>query len=144
MLFFFATCVSAALFSHFYLRQDQSAPPGDLFRVINTQLAAFRTDDYPRAYQQASLNFQQRFTVDQFKQMITADYARVLTGSRVEFGPVQFLSRRAQIQVFFIEPSGNVHVCIYSLVNEGEVWKVDGAKLMRPWPTSHRMTGVRS
>ena len=63
---------------------------------------------------------------------------------RVEFGAVHFEGRHAIIPAYFFLPDGDVIPCIYSLVNEDDGWKIDGARVLRRWPAGRRMGGMRS
>lgn len=146
LLFFFTVCGSAALVSfHVHrARPETVVRPADLYAVVNTQLVELRADNFSRAYQHASTNLQQRFNVDQFADMVRSDYDRAIHAQRVEFGFVERRGRRAVIQVFFIDSEGHVTPCIYSLVSEGEGWKIDGARLFETWPVGARLGGIRT
>lgn len=146
LMFFFALCGTAALVNY-RLAQNSQPPvvrPAELFAVVNGQLANFRDADFPGAYRHASSGIQQRFNLDQFSDMIRNEYSRIVRAQRVEFGFVESSGRHAVIQVFFIDAAGQVTPCIYTLVSEGEGWKIDGARVLRRWPASTRLGGIRS
>lgn len=146
LLFCFALCGTAALVN-FYAQTRAPRPPvrpADLYAVVNLQLADFRAADFPSAYEHASSSVQQRFNLDEFAEMIRSDYSGITRAERVEFGFVETRGRRAVIQVFFIDAAGRVTPCIYSLVSEGAVWKIDGARVLRRWPEGTRLGGIRS
>jgi Domain of unknown function (DUF4864) len=149
LLFFcFVVCGTAAMMSH-YLETSAATHgvtvrPADLYAVVNTQLADLREANFSRAYEHASAGIQQRFNIEQFAEMIRSDYGRIVSAKHVEFGFVEVHGRHALIQVFFMDEAGRVTPCIYSLVSEGEGWKIDGARLMRHWPVGARLGGMRS
>ena len=144
LLFFFAFCVTGALLTwHWQLRAER-VTPAELYSIVNSQLAAFRADDFPRAYLVASSGVQQKFNVQQFAEMVHADYAGIVLARRVEFGFVEMHGRRAVVQVFFVDQSGQITPCIYTLVSEGETWKIDSARLLRRWPAGARLGGIWS
>ena len=87
---------------------------------------------------------QQKFNITQFAEMIRNDYGSIVHAERVEFGFVEAHGRRAIIQVFFFDKEGQVTPCIYTLVNEGESWKIDSARILRRWPVGARLGGMRS
>jgi hypothetical protein len=144
LLFFISVCGSAVLMRHHWEPRPNRARPADLYAVVCNQLSAFRMDDYSRAYQHASSNFQQKFNVEQFADLVRSDYHGMLRAARVEFGPVEHRGDHALIQVFFIDDRGQVFPCVYSLVNEGDSWKIDGARMLQRWPAGTRLGGLQS
>ncbi len=128
LLGFFALCGSALLFVH---RSGHAAPapaPHELFDAVNSQLAAFRADDFPGAYHRASSGVQQKFTLQQFEQMVRSNYTTMMHAQRVEFGSVQFDRGNALVQVFFFVEGGSVRSFLYTLVSEGAAWKIQGVE----------------
>ena len=144
VLFFFAVCATAALVHFFDGMRSERLKPVELFDVVRQQLAACRSDDFPSAYRQASATVQQRFPLSQFAGMIRNDNARLVKNGRVEFGPWQRRGRKAVVEVFFIGRDGRVTPCLYSLVCEGETWKIDGTRWVNASKTGQRMRGLRS
>lgn len=144
LMLFFSICGSAALLSYYMHAYTERVKPVELYEVVNSQLNAFRNDDFPRAYQQASTGFQQRVNVGQFTEMIRMDFPGIVRAERVEFGAFECQGKRATLQVFFIDRDGAVLPCIYSLVSEGESWKIDSARIMKRWPMGSRLGGIRS
>ncbi len=144
LLFCFSVCATAALVH--YRTDLEPAPlrPVDLFDVVHQQLSACRANNYTSAYQQASATFQQRWSLDQFSSMIQNDYGRILKADRVAFGPWQQRGRHAIVEVFFINKDGSVSPCIYTLISEGENWKIDGTRWIKGWPTGQRLRGIRT
>lgn len=144
LMLFFSACGSAAMLSYYTHVYTGRVNPVDLYEAVNSQLNAFRAEDFPRAYQQASSGFQQRVNVGQFAELIRADFPGIVRAQRVEFGAFECLGRRATLQVFFIDREGAVFPCIYSLVSEGDAWKIDSARIMKRWPTGSKLGGIRS
>jgi len=141
VLFLFAICATAALVHYVDGVRAEQIKPTELFDVVHQRLAACRSDDFPAAYRQASASVQERFPLDRFSEMIRNDYARVAKRGRVEFGPWQRRDRHAVVEVFFIGRDGTVTPCLYSLVQEGATWKVDGTRWVK---AGERMRGIRS
>lgn len=144
LLFIFAICGTAVLL-HLH---NRPAPirhrPAELFEVVNKQVEAFRQNNFTAAYSQASTNFQQSWTEEEFVEMVQRDSARIMEAERIEFGPWQRRGREIILQVFFINRDGTVAPCIYSLVNEDERWKIDSARWVKGWRTAQKMRGIRS
>lgn len=144
VLFFFAVCGSSALVTNHWLTRAARVRPSELYAVVHSQLTAMRAANFPQAYREASSGLQQKFDIRQFSEMIRTDYAGIVNAERVEFGFAEMEGRRAIIQVFFFDKDGQVTPCIYTLVNEGETWKIDSARLLRRWPAGARLGGMRS
>jgi len=144
LLFFLSVCATAVVIHFGRMERPEGRPPVELFDVVQRQLAAFRTSNLPSAYSQVSSSFQQHWSLEEFSGMVRSDYRRVLNAERIEFGPWQRQGRRAVLQVFFVQANGSVIPCVYTLVNEGTSWKIDGARWLKGWPNGQRMRGIRS
>lgn len=145
LLFFIAVCATAPLVNHcLRLRRETTVNPSDLYEAVYSQITAFRASDFSGAYRQASSGIRQKFNFDQFVAMIRRDYAGIADAGRIEFGAVRSREQHALIQVFFIDRDGGVTPCIYSLIYEGENWRIDGARLIPRWPSGSRLGGLRS
>ena len=144
LLFVFCVCTTAVLV-HFRARlQPDPFHPSELFEAIQSQLAAVRSDNVSSAYRQASSTFQQQWSLDEYSSMTRTEYARMRQATRIEFGAWQQRGRHAMVEVFFVNPEGNVSPCIFTLIHEAELWKVDGARWIKDWPVGRRIRGIRS
>jgi len=143
VLFFLAICATPVVNRSLLLHREE-VRPSELYRVIYSQLDAFRASDYSKAYSQASYGIQQKFNPDQFIEMIRHQYSGITQAERVEFGLVKCRDQHALIQVFFIDREGGVLPCIYSLIYEGENWKIDGARMLPRWPVGSRLGGIQA
>ena len=137
-------CAAAAWWHVASRQRTARLKPAELFDVVQQQFAACRSDDYPSAYRQASATIQQRFPLERFASMVRNDYARVAKSGRVEFGAWQRQDRRAIVEVFYIGRDGAVLPCLYTLVCEGETWKIDGMRWVKAWQNGQQMRGLRS
>ena len=137
-------CAAAAWWHVASRQRTARLKPAELFDVVQQQFAACRSDDYPSAYRQASATIQQRFPLERFSDMIRNDNARLIKTGRVEFGAWQRRGNRAVVEALFIGRDGSVTPCLYSLVYEGDGWKIDGARWVRAWKPGQQMRGVRS
>jgi hypothetical protein len=130
----FALCAVAMVVTQ---RTQQNVPPPaphQLFAVVEQHLLAFRAADYSSVYRQASSGVQQKFTPPQYEALIRRDYAEIARDQRVEFGFVKASGSTAVVQVFFRDPNGSIHAFLYSLIAEGDAWKINGVQPMRPTP----------
>lgn len=131
LFFLFLLCASAAVVTHRVRLHVPPPAPHQLFAVVEQQLAAFRAADYSSAYRQAASGVQQKFTVPQYEAMIRRDCAAMTSAQRIEFGFVKVDGAAAVVQVFFSDADGSVRSFLYSLIAEGNSWKINGVQPMR-------------
>lgn len=128
LLFFFSLCAVALFVAHQIELHAPTPAPHELFAAVNDQLAAFRASDYPNAYHRAAAGVQQKFTLSQFETMVRGNYGAITRAHRVEFGSVKVNGSSAVVQVFFFNASGAVRCFLYSLIAEGDAWKIEGVE----------------
>ena len=131
LLFFFALCASAVVVTHRVRSHVPPPAPRQLFAVVERQLAAFRAADYASAYRQAASGVQQKFTAPQYEAMIRRDYGDLSGAQRIEFGYVKVNGARAVVQVYFCGGNNYNRSFLYSLVAEGNSWKISGVQPMQ-------------
>jgi hypothetical protein len=110
---------------------DDSA--GLLIRdVIQRQLKAFNADNYPAAYQFASRHIQNKFTLEEFEEMVRTGFPQIAKSIRTTFGGIGYSTDRlhatAQVDV-----TGADRVTVrgqYRMVLEKGNWKIDGVMLL--------------
>lgn len=132
LLFFFSLCAAAFLITHRLELHSPAPVPHELFAAVNDQLAAFRAADYPSAYRRAATGVQQKFTLTEFETMVRRNYAAMTRADRVEFGSVKTQGNSAVVQVFFFGGHGGVRCFLYSLIAEGDGWKIEGVEEVEP------------
>jgi hypothetical protein len=140
----FAICGMGVFVQSRVERRRLTTPPSELYAVVWKQIVAFRADDYASAYRQVSTGFQERCNIEAFSGLVRTEYPSLRRAQRVEFGAIRFDGRHAIIPAYFFLPDGDVIPCLYSLVNEDDAWKIDGARVLRRWPTGRRLGGMRT
>jgi hypothetical protein len=133
LFFFLSLCASAVVVTHQVRSQLPPPVPRELFAIVEQQLAAFRADDYRSAYRHAASEVQQKFTIPQFESMIRRDYGDMTNAQHVEFGLVNVNGSNAVVQVFLLAPNGSNRSFLYSLIAEGNSWKING---VQPGPSA--------
>ncbi|HEX4085193.1 MAG TPA: DUF4864 domain-containing protein [Chthoniobacteraceae bacterium] len=142
LTFFFALCGTAAIVTAwFQARADANVKPTVLYAVVQHQLGELRGGNFSSAYQDASYEIQRRFSVDQFAAMVQEQYPGMLHVSRAQYGPVETRGSHATIEVYLIGLDGEVMPCVYMMVHEGDGWRIDGARLLQPWPADMHVEG---
>ena len=143
LTFFFAMCGTAAVVTAYVqARAEANVKPADLYAVVERQLVELRGGDYSRAYEYESRGIQRRYSVEQFAAMVQTTYPGMTQVSRAEYGPAQTNGRHATVEVYLIGPEGEVMPCVYMMVREGDAWRIEGARVMEPWPPNVRMEGI--
>jgi hypothetical protein len=140
----FFLCGAAAIVQSRVARGRQATPPSELYEVVRKQIHAFRSADFASAYRQASTSFQERMNMEAFSDLARSEYPGIARAERVEFGAVRFDGHHAIVPVYFFLQDGDVIPCVYSLVNEDNAWKIDGARVLKRWPAGRRLGGMRS
>ena len=131
LFFLFTLCATAIVVTHQMRLQVPAPAPHQLFAVVEQQLAAFRAADYSSAYRQAASGVQQKFTVPQYEAMIRREYGDMSGAQRIEFGFVKVSGATAVVQVYFCGANGYNRSFLYSLVAEGDSWKINEVQPMR-------------
>ena len=142
LFFLFSLCASAIIVTHRVRQQVPPPAPRQLFAVVERQLSAFRAADYSSAYRQAASGVQQTFTVPQYEAMVRRDYGDMSGAQRIEFGLVNVAGSTALVQVFLLGPNGSVRPFLFSLIAEGESWKINGVQPMPSLPRWKRLAGM--
>jgi Domain of unknown function (DUF4864) len=144
MLCCLAICGSAAITHRWLDMRRRAVRPAELYETVWKQIRAFRAADFSGAYQHASADFQEKVNLEAFVELVRSEYPDLVRAERVEFGSVRSVGRHAILQVYFFMPDGDVVPCIYTLVNEEDRWKIDGARLQKRWPAGRRLGGIRT
>lgn len=144
LLLFSAVCAGASIFSCYQQLRSERVKPTELYAVINRQLGALRTSDFPSAYRQASATFRQQCDVKQFTAMIRREYPLLARAERVEFGQIEKNGPHALIQVYFIIHGNEAVPCIYTLVEEGTDWKIENVRVLRRNESRLALNGILS
>ena len=138
--FFFAVCMTGAvLTAYVQMEADANVKPAELYAVVERQLGELRGGDFSHAYEYASSGIQRQYTLRQFTDMVQMNFASLTNATRAEYGPVETNGRHATMQIYLVGENGEIMPCVYLLVREGDGWRIDGARLMEPWPASMRM-----
>ena len=139
-----AICGFAAIVQHQLERRQEPAGPAELYEIVWKHINAYRAADYASAYQQVSSSFQERFDIQSFSERARTEYPGLSRAERVEFGEISYDGRHAVMRAYFFLPEGDVIPCIYSLVHEGNVWKIDATRFLRRLPAGRRLSGMRA
>ncbi len=103
----------------------------ELTVVIDAQLAAFRANDYPKAYSFAATAIQGMFSRDRFEDMVKTAYPVIAHSAKAEYGLAFDTGEEAVINVTVENAEGQRVPYQYLLKKEDGAWKINGVAELR-------------
>jgi hypothetical protein len=97
----------------------------ELQRVVGSQLAAFRADDYPKAFEFAASSIKAQMSLPAFERMVKNGFPGIAHNSAAQFGFILDNGDHALVNVTLIS-AGQTHHYQYVLQHERAGWKVAG------------------
>lgn len=116
----------------------------ELYDTVNETMNAVRSANFESAYLKTSSSSQQKYTLDQFRQMFQTHYHGLMDAATVEFGGTQVRGKSALVEVYTVAARGEVKHYRFLLVHEKEGWRVKEVVDVRTWPPGHRLSGLRT
>jgi Domain of unknown function (DUF4864) len=112
---------------------DEAADRSAVQAVVADQIAAFRLDDGPRAWNHAAPAIRKMFpSADAFMAMVRSGYAPVYRPQDLTFGSMQEAGGMALQEVFVTGPDGEDWLALYTLERQADgAWKITGCVLRR-------------
>ena len=98
----------------------------ELSDVIEAQLAAFRANDYPKAYTFAAAEIKGLFPVDDFEKMVRTNYAVIAQSASAEYGVAFDTGEEAVVNVRIQDAAKKSVEYQYLLKKEESGWKISG------------------
>lgn len=108
----------------------------DIRGVIESQLAAFREDDYPRAFTFAAATLRAQMTLPTFERMVKAGYPLIAQSKSVQFGVMLDNGDHALVDVIVAGEGGQMRHYQYILQRERLGWKIAGVTEVKPSGTT--------
>ena len=110
-------------------RADETA----IQSVIQSQITAFKQDDFVTSFTYASPTIRQLFgTPEQFGMMVRQGYPMVWRPGQVDFLPLKSEPSRTFQDVMITDQAGVVHVLRYTMIEGGVGWKINGVQVLQP------------
>ena len=94
--------------------------------VIESQLSAFRANDYAMAQTFATVGIRKQFPRDEFEKMVKKDYPAIANSKSASFGLVSDNGIQAEANVMIQGKSGKPVRYRYFMVKEAQHWKING------------------
>lgn len=98
----------------------------ELSAVIEGQLAAFRANDYPKAYTFAAAEIKDVFPVGDFEKMVRTNYAVIAKSTSTEYGVAFDTGEEAVVNVRIQSVENQSVEYQYLLKKEDGGWKISG------------------
>jgi Domain of unknown function (DUF4864) len=98
----------------------------DLTEVIEQQLAAFRQNDFPKAYQFAAASLKSNLPLPSFERMVRHTYPLIAQSRSAQFGVIVDNGRQALVNVSITGESGQLRHYQYLLQFENGAWRIFG------------------
>lgn len=114
------------------LRFSRDTVRGALTNVIESQLTAFRDNDYARAYSFAAANIREQFPLAEFETMVKQGYPIIAESQSATFGIAFDNGRQALVVVSVHGRDRSVSRYNYMLLREKDGWKINGVFQAKP------------
>lgn len=131
-----AMSLSGALSATLPAQAEENVAPTDaaaIQRVIQSQMDAFKVDDWTAAFAYAAPSIREKFQSPQiFSQMVTQAYQPVYRPKGVEFRQVKASEFGPTQEVFVIGPDGLSYLAYYTMERQRDgTWRISGCYLVR-------------
>jgi hypothetical protein len=141
MTFFVVSGVAAVATHVWRQRFEAEFDPKPLYNVIFEQFEACRSDDFRKAYGQASRGVQEHFTLVQYVSKIRTEYGPISELQKLQFGSTSLEYHRATVEVYFLSGSGQVTPALFTMIQENGSWRIENFELFETWPLGRRLAG---
>ena len=139
---FFVVSAVAAVATHVWRKRVEAEfDPKPLYGVIFAQFEACRSDDFGKAYGQASRGVQEHFTLIQYVSKIRTEYGRISQPQKLQFGSTSLEYHRATVEVYFLSAGGQVTPALFTMIQENGLWRIENFEVFETWPPGRRLAG---
>lgn len=107
----------------------------ELQRVIESQLAAFRSDDYPKAFEFAASSLRTQMSLPDFERMVKTGFPFIARNTASQFGVILDNGDSALVNVTVLG-GGRARHYQYVLLHERSGWKIAGVMETKPVGTT--------
>lgn len=108
------------------LKPSEPAVKKELTAVVESQLAAFRENDFKTAYSFAASAIKEQFPLSAFELMVKNGYPLIAQSATATFGVILDDGQQAVVHTVVKSKSGKLGRYQYLLVREGRGWKING------------------
>lgn len=113
-------------------RPSSDAVKKELTDIIDAQLAAFRANDFPKAYTFAATEIKGMFGADDFEKMVRAAYPVIAHSTTADYGIAFDTGEEAVVNVRISNAEIKGVEYQYMLKKEDGHWKISGVAEIKP------------
>ena len=100
--------------------------------TIQSQIDAFRADDFEGAFTFASPNIQTLFrSPDNFGSMVKNGYPMVWRPDELRFLELREIAGNLWQKILIRDAAGTVHILDYQMIQTSDGWRINGVQLLR-------------
>lgn len=104
----------------------------DIEATINSQIEAFKADDFEQAFTYATPTLQQLFqTPENFQRMVTSGYPMVWRPAEVRYLELKERDGLLWQKVQITDRKGFTHLLLYQMEQTANGWRIAGVQLLR-------------
>ncbi|MCY4305953.1 MAG: DUF4864 domain-containing protein [Aestuariivita sp.] len=104
----------------------------DIQNVIESQLEAFKADDFTQAFTYASPSIQRVFRdPENFGRMVRGGYPMVWRPAEVRFLELREISDQFFQRVLITSMTGKTHILDYHMIENAGSWKINGVYMVK-------------
>lgn len=104
----------------------------DIEATINSQIEAFKADDFEHAFTYATPTLQQLFqTPENFQRMVTSGYPMVWRPAEVRYLELKERDGLLWQKVQITDRKGFTHLLLYQMEQTANGWRIAGVQLLR-------------
>ncbi len=112
-------------------KAEPAGNPHELYQLAGNQIAAFRRDDFPSAYNYAARGIREKFPLPQFEEMVRQTYPHLTHSGRLNFGEAQFAATIRASAMIYVSNGQQSLPMIYAFVKENGQWKIEGVQMLQ-------------
>lgn len=122
-----AVCMSVVIVG----AQAQSARNAEIEGVIQSQIEAFKSDNFKAAFEFAAPAIQARFgTPEKFAFVVIHAYPMVWRPSEVQYLSVEQYSDHALQSVMITDHNKTLHILVYEMIPVDQGWRIGGVRVV--------------
>jgi hypothetical protein len=127
----FLGIVSLLVLLGFSPAKAQAIPDSAVIAVIQTQLDAFKADDFDTAFGLAAPSIQKHFgNVQRYRLMVIHSYPMVWRPASVQYLSAQSHAGQVFQRVMITDNNQAIHLLIYQMIPVGTQWRVGGVQIL--------------
>lgn len=121
----------SALAISWALATTAMAQQSEIEGTINSQIEAFKADDFAQAFTYATPSLQRLFqTPDNFQRMVTQGYPMVWRPSEVTYLEMLEYEGAVWQKVQIVDNKGFTHILLYRMEETDAGWRIGGVQLL--------------